>query len=177
MAGYGFGLIRVYHAVLSYHIGWVAGDTVKRSRRENAVCFLDIPCDNADLVLQVVPCHAPGRHIRTLRLDLQPCEAGTVVLGLHEQGNDPRARSQIQKPVPLACPGKACQQYRIHAKAESSGMLNDVVAVSLQFVQALSRFKCRRHGVSSVLPESGSPVSCRLPGGTWAPAPALPGGT
>ena len=81
--------------------------------------------------------HAAPGHVCALFLNLQPDKAASFCLSPQQNGNNAGSRSHIKRPFPCFYPCKAGQQYRIHAKAELLRILDDLITIPVQLIQAL----------------------------------------
>ena len=79
-------------------------------------------------------CHTSLRHIRTFFLDLQPSKMFPFCLCFQKDWNDSRSCSKIQRALSLFDCSKIRKEHCIHAKAESSRMLDDFIPMNLEII-------------------------------------------
>ena len=77
------------------------------------------------------------RCVRHITLDLQRIKVRAAAPSGQEEGQDPRAGTEVRHTIPLLHPGEIRQKHRIHDKAEAALLLDDPQALQLQIVNAL----------------------------------------
>ena len=119
------------------HIRRICGDHIKRRCSKYRRCLLDISGHDLDLILKMVIAHAPACHIRTFFLDLKRLKIFCFCFGLHQDRDNSRTGTKIEHALPFFCLCKPGKQNGIHPKTEPFRILNDKIAVAMQFIKSL----------------------------------------
>src|SRR5699024_7323789 len=122
-------------------------------------------------ICKLIQLHAASGHIGAFLLNLKSSKIPSLCLAPQENRNNAGASAQIQRPFPFFHPGKARKKNRIHAKTESSRILNDPVPVPLQLIQPLPFFQLNHHPVSISSPAFPEPPVFSAPYRTRRPFP------
>ena len=117
------------------HIRRICRNDIKGSRSENPAGFLDISMYDLDFFFQMVQFHTPLCHLGDLILDLKCRKMFSLRFCGEKKRDDPRSCSEIQRPLSRFHRRKSGKQHRIHSKAESICLLDDLQTISLKIIQ------------------------------------------